>query len=156
MKIKILDKDMPFVEYSTKGSVGMDLRACTFNGNAIDSYVLEPGMQVSVGTGLVVDMSTIGSTCGALLLPRSGLGTKHGLVLANTVGLIDTDYHGEIIAVMRNNSEVAFTINKYDRVAQLALLSFTKPETLEVVENFDTATEFTERGSNGFGSTGKT
>ena len=146
---------MPGIGFSTKGSVGMDMRACSFNGNAMDEYVLEPGKKVSIGTGVVVDMSTVSSTCGAILLPRSGLGTKHDLVLANTIGLIDTDYHGEIIAVMKNDSNVAFTIKRHDRVAQLALLSFVKPETLEVVDEFDTAAEFTERGSNGFGSTGK-
>jgi dUTP pyrophosphatase len=154
MKIKILDKAMPEVGFSTKGSVGMDLRACSFNGNVLDEYTLEPGKKVSVGTGVIVDMSTVSSTCGAILLPRSGLGTKHDLVLANTIGLIDTDYHGEIIAVLRNNSDRAFSIKKYDRVAQLSFLTFVKPETFEIVEEFDTSEEFTQRGSNGFGSTG--
>lgn len=154
MKIKVLDKSMPELGYSTKGSVGIDLRACTFNGNVIDEFVLGPGQQVAIGTGIIVDQSSESPTCGALLLPRSGLGTKLGFGLANTVGLIDTDYHGEIIAVAKNNSDLSFSIKRFDRIAQLAFLNFVKPETLEIVEEFDTAVEFTERGSNGFGSTG--
>lgn len=154
MKIKILDKAMPVPSFSTKGSVGMDVRACTFNGNAMEEYVLKAGQQVSIGIGFAIDLSSTGNTSGAFLLPRSGLGTKHGLCLANTIGLIDTDYHGEIIATMKNNSDVNFTIKKYDRVAQLCILTFYKPEALDIVEEFEVSEEFNERGSNGHGSTG--
>ena len=145
LDLKILDprlrEAMP--RYATAGAAGLDLRAC------IDKpLVLAPGAAELVPSGIAIHLSDPGLA--ALVLPRSGLGHKHGIVLGNLVGLIDSDYQGQVMVSVWNRSGVAFTINPLDRIAQLVVVPVVQTR-LNVVE------EFTEsgRGAGGFGSTGK-
>ncbi len=129
--------------YGTYGSAGMDLRACI--GSPIN---LLPGSVTLVTTGLALNMKDR-SMC-AMILPRSGLGHKHGIVLGNLVGLIDSDYQGEIMVSLWNRSDQEYTINHGDRIAQLVFVPIAVANLVEVHEF-----SRTERGSGGFGSTGK-
>ena len=145
LDLKILDprlrEAMP--RYATAGAAGLDLRAC------IDKpLVLAPGAAELVPSGIAIHLADPGLA--ALVLPRSGLGHKHGIVLGNLVGLIDSDYQGQVMVSVWNRSGVAFTINPLDRIAQLVVVPVVQAR-LNVVE------EFTEsgRGAGGFGSTGK-
>ena len=145
LDLKILDprlrEAMP--RYATAGAAGLDLRAC------IDKpLVLAPGAAELVPSGIAIHLADPGLA--ALVLPRSGLGHKHGIVLGNLVGLIDSDYQGQVMVSVWNRSGVPFTINPLDRIAQLVVVPVVQTR-LNVVE------EFTEsgRGAGGFGSTGK-
>lgn len=136
-------KDIPLPTYSTQGAAGLDLRAC------IDApLALAPGGTTMVPTGIAIHLADPGYA--ALVLPRSGLGHKHGLVLGNLVGLIDSDYQGELKISSWNRSTQAFTIQPGDRVAQLVVVPVQQVK-LKVVDAF----EESQRGGDGFGSSGR-
>lgn len=135
----------PSLERATPGSCAMDLRA-----NIRDDLTLLPGDVSLVGTGLKIDMTDYPGL-GAIVLPRSGLGHKHGIVLGNLVGLIDNDYQGEIKVSLWNRSPNLFTVTRGERIAQLAFVPFFLAN-LFTVENFDSDTQ---RGEGGFGHTGR-
>ena len=143
--VKILDPRMKDLlpAYATPGSAGLDLRAC------IDApLVLEPGQTVLVPTGLAIHVADPGYA--AMILPRSGLGHKNGIVLGNLVGLIDSDYQGQLMVSTWNRGHAAFTLQPLDRLAQLVIVPVLQVG-FNVVEEFATS----ERGAGGFGSTGK-
>lgn len=143
--VKILDPRMQdqLPTYATAGSAGLDLRAC------IDSPLLiEPGATHLIPTGLAINIADPGYA--AMILPRSGLGHKHGVVLGNLIGLIDSDYQGQLMVSTWNRSQTAFTLNPMERLAQLVIVPVLQVG-FNVVEEFDTS----ERGAGGFGSTGK-
>jgi len=128
--------------YATPGSAGLDLRAC------IDApLVLEPGQAELIPTGLSMHIGDPGLA--AMLLPRSGLGHKHGLVLGNLVGLIDSDYQGPLMVSCWNRGRVAYTVQPLERIAQMVIVPVVQAR-WRVVEQFGAS----ERGSGGFGSTG--
>lgn len=144
--LKILDvrlKDERYApQYATPGSAGIDLRAC------IDSALkIHPGETILVPTGIAIHLSD--PTLAAMILPRSGLGHKHGIVLGNLVGLIDSDYQGEIFVSTWNRSHDSFTLNPLDRLAQLVVVPVVQVA-FNVVDDFAAS----ERGAGGFGSTG--
>lgn len=137
-----LGVEIPLPEYASAGSAAMDLRA------ALDTALtLAPGDSVLVPTGLAIHIGDPG-WC-ALILPRSGLGHKHGLVLGNLVGLIDADYQGPLMVSCWNRTQVPFTIAVGDRIAQILFMPVARPR-LQRVETFDPSA----RGAGGFGSTG--
>jgi dUTP pyrophosphatase len=143
--VKILDSRMAeqMPAYATPGSAGLDLRAC------LDApLVLEPGQSQLIPTGLSIHIGDPGLA--AMILPRSGLGHKHGIVLGNLVGLIDSDYQGPLMVSCWNRSSTAFTVQPMERIAQLVIVPV-------VQASFQVVTEFgaSERGEGGFGSTGK-
>ena len=145
LDVKILDarlrEAMP--HYATAGAAGLDLRAC------IDApLVLAPGAAELVPSGVAIHLADPGLA--AVVLPRSGLGHKHGIVLGNLVGLIDSDYQGQVMVSVWNRGKAAFTIQPLERIAQLVVLPVVQVN-LNVVEEFDASA----RGSGGFGSTGK-
>lgn len=147
MKVRILDarigKEFPLPAYATAGSAGLDLRAC------IDAPLeLPPGKAELLPTGLAIWVEE--PTLAAMILPRSGLGHKHGIVLGNLVGLIDSDYQGQLMVSCWNRSATAYTVQPGERIAQLVLVPVVQAE-LEVVEEFVA----TARGAGGFGSSGK-
>ena len=137
---RLLDQ-MP--AYATPGSAGLDLRAC------LDApLVLAPNAWQLVPTGLAIHLKDPGHA--ALILPRSGLGHKHGIVLGNLVGLIDSDYQGQLMVSAWNRSDVAYTLQPMERLAQLVIVPVVQAQ-FRVVDDFDHATE---RGAGGYGSTG--
>ena len=142
--VKILDqrlKDSP-PHYATPGSAGLDLRAC------IEAPIkIHPGETHLVPTGMAIHLADPGLA--AMILPRSGLGHKHGIVLGNLVGLIDSDYQGEIFVSTWNRGKEAFTLNPLDRLAQLVVVPVVQVA-FNVVDDF----EASHRGEGGFGSTG--
>jgi dUTP pyrophosphatase len=143
--LKILDVRLrdQLPAYATPGSAGLDLRA------ALDEPLqLEPGQVQLVPTGLAIHLKDPGYA--ALILPRSGLGHKHGIVLGNLVGLIDSDYQGQLMVSAWNRSEVAYTLQPLERLAQLVIVPVMQAQ-FEVVDDFDGVTE---RGAGGYGSTG--
>jgi len=143
--VRVLDPRMAgrLPAYATAGSAGLDLRAC------IDApLVLEPGAAELIPTGLAIHIGDPGHA--AMLLPRSGLGHKHGIVLGNLVGLIDSDYQGPLMVSCWNRGSAAFTIEPLERIAQLVVVPVVQAE-FRVVDSFDGS----ERGSGGFGSTGR-
>ncbi len=146
LQVKLLDasigQEIPMPAHSTSGSAGMDLRACI-----PDAITLNPGDCELIPTGLAIYIEDPGFA--ALILPRSGLGHKHGIVLGNLVGLIDSDYQGELMISCWNRGETEFTIQRGDRIAQLVLVPVAQME-FSVVEDF----QDTARGVNGFGSSG--
>ena len=145
LDVKILDERMrsQLPAYATSGSAGLDLRAC------LDApLVLAPGQSQLIPTGLAIHIGDPG-LC-AMLLPRSGLGHKHGIVLGNLVGLIDSDYQGPLMVSCWNRGSTAFTVEPMERIAQLVVIPVVQVE-LNVVESFDESA----RGEGGFGSTGK-
>jgi dUTP pyrophosphatase len=147
LEIRILDprigRDMELPRRATSGSAGLDLRAC------IDAPLeLGPGQTVLVPTGIAIHLGDPGLA--AMLLPRSGLGHKHGIVLGNLVGLIDSDYQGQVMVSMWNRGDRAFTIAPGDRIAQMVVVPVVQVE-FEVVADFETST----RGAGGFGSSGR-
>jgi len=147
VQLKILDprlgRGIPLPEHSTPGSAGMDLRACTE-----DKLVLAPGETVLIPTGLAMHIADPGLA--AVILPRSGLGHKHGLVMGNLVGLIDSDYQGQLYVSCWNRSTTPFTIEPGMRIAQLVFLPVVQAR-WEVVEGFTAS----DRGAGGFGHTGR-
>ena len=145
LDVKILDprirENMP--AYGSPGAAGLDLRAC------IDApLTLEPGDSKLVPSGIAIHLGDPGYA--ALVLPRSGLGAKSGIVLGNLVGLIDSDYQGQVFVSVWNRSKAAFTIQPMDRIAQMIIVPVQQVE-WNVVEDF----EVSSRGAGGFGSTGK-
>ena len=143
--LKILDRRMAehLPVYATPGSAGLDLRAC------IDApLVIEPGQTQLIPTGLAIHIGDPGLA--AMLLPRSGLGHKHGIVLGNLVGLIDSDYQGPLMVSCWNRGQRPFTVEPMDRVAQLVIVPVVQAR-FRVVEAFDAS----DRGVRGFGSTGR-
>ena len=131
-------------KYASQGSAGLDLRACIDN-----SYSLNPGETFLIPTGISIYIKDPGYA--GIILPRSGLGHKHGIVLGNLVGLIDSDYQGELLVSCWNRSDKAFLINPLERIAQLVIVPINQA-------NFNLVNDFpgSERGEGGFGSTGKT
>ncbi|CAG9189457.1 deoxyuridine triphosphatase [Paraburkholderia tropica] len=143
--VKILNERMrdQLPHYATPGSAGLDLRAC------LDAPVtLEPGETKLIPTGLAIHLADPGYA--ALILPRSGLGHKHGIVLGNLVGLIDSDYQGELMISTWNRGHTTFTLNPLERLAQLVIVPVVQAQ-FNLVESF----EESQRGEGGFGSTGK-
>lgn len=143
--LKILDERLrdQLPHYATPGSAGLDLRAC------LDAPVtLEPGATVLVPTGLAIHVADPGYA--AMILPRSGLGHKHGIVLGNLVGLIDSDYQGQLMISTWNRGTQPFVLNPFERLAQLVVVPVVQA-TFNIVDSFETS----ERGAGGFGSTGK-
>ncbi|MDB4138727.1 dUTP diphosphatase [Methylophilaceae bacterium] len=131
-------------KYESQGSAGLDLRACIDN-----SYSLNPGETFLIPTGISIYIKDPGYA--GIILPRSGLGHKHGIVLGNLVGLIDSDYQGELLVSCWNRSDKEFLINPLERIAQLVIVPINQA-------NFNLVKDFpgSERGEGGFGSTGKT
>ncbi|VAX14211.1 Deoxyuridine 5'-triphosphate nucleotidohydrolase [hydrothermal vent metagenome] len=147
IKLKILDarlgKDIPMPDYATPGSAGLDLRAC------LDAALhIEPGATHLIPTGMAIHIADPGLA--AMILPRSGLGHKHGIVLGNLVGLIDSDYQGQLFVSCWNRGSRAFTIEVGDRIAQLVFVPVVQAE-FEMVEDFNTSL----RAEGGFGHTGQ-
>jgi dUTP pyrophosphatase len=145
LDIKILDARMRdyLPAYATPGSAGLDLRACLD-----EAITLEPGQTTLVPTGLAIHIEDPGYA--ALILPRSGLGHKHGVVLGNLVGLIDSDYQGQLMISTWNRGATAFTLNPLERLAQMVIVPVVQA-TFNIVDDFAQS----ERGAGGFGSTGK-
>jgi dUTP pyrophosphatase len=145
LDIKILDARMRdfLPAYATRGSAGLDLRACLD-----EAVTLEPGQTALVPTGLAIHIADPGFA--AMILPRSGLGHKHGVVLGNLVGLIDSDYQGQLMISTWNRGAVAFTLNPMERLAQMVIVPVVQAQ-FNIVEDF----EESARGAGGFGSTGK-
>jgi dUTP pyrophosphatase len=145
LDLKILDARMreQLPAYATTGSAGLDLRACLD-----EPLMLKPGETALVPTGLAIHVADPGYA--ALILPRSGLGHKHGIVLGNLVGLIDSDYQGQLMISTWNRGETTFVLNPMERLAQLVIVPVVQAE-FSIVDDF----EQTERGAGGFGSTGK-
>jgi len=146
IQLKILDPrlgaEFPLPDYATPGSAGMDMRACLEQ-----SLVLEPGQTELIPTGMAIHIDDPGLA--AVLLPRSGLGHKHGIVLGNLTGLIDSDYQGQVYVSCWNRSAHPFTIEPGDRIAQMVILPVVQAR-FEVVADFSDS----KRGTGGFGSTG--
>jgi dUTP pyrophosphatase len=147
LQVKILDarigREYPLPHYATPGSAGLDLRAC------LDAPVtLEPGQTRLIPTGIAIHLED--PNMAAVLLPRSGLGHKHGIVLGNLVGLIDSDYQGQVMVSCWNRGQAAFTVEPGERIAQMVIVPVVQVE-FEVVDEFDES----HRGAGGFGSSGR-
>lgn len=146
VQLRILDprvgREIPLPEYATEGSAGLDLRACLEQ-----AATLAPGDSLLVPTGFAIHLADPGYA--AVIVPRSGLGHRHGLVLGNLVGLIDSDYQGEIMLSCWNRGREPYTIEPGDRVAQLVVVPVAHAD-FEVVEEFSRS----KRGTGGFGHTG--
>ena len=142
--VKVLDARMAeqLPAYATPGSAGLDLRACLD-----EALVLAPGQSALIPTGLALHIGDAGLA--AMILPRSGLGHKHGIVLGNLVGLIDSDYQGPLMVSCWNRSQAAFTVQPMERIAQLVIVPVVQAA-FRRVEAFDASA----RGAGGFGSTG--
>ena len=146
IKLKVLDSrighEIPLPEYATTGSAGLDLRAC------LDKTLeIKPGDTHLVPTGMAIHIDD--NSMAAVILPRSGLGHKHGIVLGNLVGLIDSDYQGQLFVSVWNRGQDTFTINVGDRIAQLVFVPVIQAE-FDIVEDFDES----QRAEGGFGHTG--
>jgi len=148
LQVKVLDArvgtEFPLPHYATPGSAGLDLRAC------LDApLTLAPGETQLIPTGIAIHLDD--TALAAVLLPRSGLGHKHGIVLGNLVGLIDSDYQGQVMVSCWNRSNVAFTIAPGERIAQMVVVPVVQVQ-FEVVDQFTES----HRGAGGFGSSGTT
>lgn len=145
--VKILDprigSEFPLPDYATPGSAGMDLRACLD-----ETITINPGETILIPSGIALHISDPGLA--ATILPRSGLGHKHGIVLGNLVGLIDSDYQGQIFVSCWNRGNESFSIEPGARIAQLVIIPVIQAS-FNIVDDFDTS----ERGEGGFGHTGK-
>ncbi|MFM9836091.1 MAG: dUTP diphosphatase [Methylophilaceae bacterium] len=143
--VKILDARLHHMmpSYATPGSAGLDLRACIEH-----ALTIQAGETIMIPTGLAIHIDN--TYYAALILPRSGLGHKHGIVLGNLVGLIDSDYQGQLLVSCWNRSKEAFLLNPMERIAQLVIVPVVQAE-FHVVDEFAAS----ERGEGGFGSTGK-
>jgi dUTP pyrophosphatase len=145
VELKILDARLHNMmpAYATAGSAGLDLRACIEH-----TQTLHPGETTLIPTGMAIHLSDPGYA--AMILPRSGLGHKHGIVLGNLVGLIDSDYQGQLLVSCWNRGKETFILNPLERIAQLVIVPVVQAD-FKVVEEFTAS----ERGEGGFGSTGK-
>jgi dUTP pyrophosphatase len=143
--LKVLDARLAdqLPAYATSGSAGLDLRACL-----TEAMVLEPGQTSLIPTGLAIHIGDPGLA--AMILPRSGLGHKHGIVLGNLVGLIDSDYQGPLMVSCWNRGSSVFTVQPLERIAQLVIVPVVQAR-FRVVDDFDASM----RGAGGFGSTGR-
>jgi dUTP pyrophosphatase len=143
--LRILDERLHGqpLAYATAGSAGLDLRACI-----AETMVVEPGRTELIPTGIAMHLADPGLA--AMVLPRSGLGHKHGIVLGNLVGLIDSDYQGQVFVSLWNRGSTAFTLEPMERIAQLVVVPVVQVA-FTLVESFDQS----ERGAGGFGSTGR-
>ena len=143
--LKVLDERMAehLPQYATAGSAGLDLRAC------LDEAVsLNPGETKLIPTGMAIHLADAGYA--AMILPRSGLGHKHGVVLGNLVGLIDSDYQGQLMVSLWNRGQEPFTVQPFERIAQMVIVPVVQAS-FNLVDDFDAS----HRGEGGFGSTGK-
>ncbi|MDN3516341.1 dUTP diphosphatase [Aquisalimonas lutea] len=138
-----LEREWGLPDYATDGAAGVDLRACLE-----EDTELAPGQTLLIPTGLAIHIGDPGVA--ATILPRSGLGHKHGIVLGNLVGLIDSDYQGQVFVSCWNRSDRGYTIEPGDRIAQLVFVPVVRPA-LRVVDDFETS----ERGAGGFGHSGR-
>ncbi len=147
LDVKILNpkigNELPLPAYATDGSAGMDLRACLD-----ESVTIQPGQTVLIGTGLAIHIAD--PALAGVILPRSGLGHKHGIVLGNLVGLIDSDYQGELMISCWNRGQSEFTIEPGERIAQYVLVPVIQAK-LNIVDDFDVS----DRGAGGFGHSGR-
>ena len=145
IELKILDPRLQeqLPAYATTGSAGLDLRACI-----AEPLSIEPGTTHLIPTGIAIHIADPGYA--AMILPRSGLGHKHGIVLGNLVGLIDSDYQGELMVSTWNRGSSTFVLHPMDRLAQLVIVPVLQVG-FNIVDSFDSS----ERGAGGFGSTGK-
>ncbi|MES2353223.1 MAG: dUTP diphosphatase [Pseudomonadota bacterium] len=145
LDIKVLDERIrpQLPSYATEGAAGLDLRACISA-----PITVEPGDTHLIPTGIAIHLEDPGLA--AMILPRSGLGHKHGIVLGNLVGLIDSDYQGQIFISLWNRGQAPFILNPMERIAQMVVVPVVQVD-LRVVDDF----EESERGTGGFGSTGK-
>lgn len=146
VNIKIINPKLKEIKYASNEAAGVDLCACID-----DAIIVQPGEIVKIPTGIQISANdTDKHPCCFLMFGRSGLGAKYGITLANSVGVIDSDYRGEIIAAIINNSNKAYIIEPMDRVAQLVLVPIERMN-FNYVDDLDS----TQRGTGGFGSTGK-
>ncbi len=147
IELKILDqrlgREIPIPDYSTAGSAGLDLRACLEQNTTI-----QPGETILIPTGLAIHVEDPNRA--AMILPRSGLGHKHGIVLGNLVGLIDSDYQGQVFVSCWNRSDQAYTVEIGERIAQMVIVPVVQAE-FAIVDNFNESS----RGEGGFGHTGR-
>ena len=147
IQLKILDKrigtEFPLPQYATSGSAGLDLRACLD-----EPLTIVPGQAELIPSGIAIHIAD--QHMAAVVIPRSGLGHKHGIILGNSVGLIDSDYQGPIMMSCWNRGPKPFTITPGDRIAQLIIVPILRAE-FAIVDEFDAS----ERGSGGFGHTGR-
>lgn len=147
IELKILDQrlgeEFPLPDYATDGSAGVDMRACLD-----ETLILEPGQTTLIPTGMAIHIGD--PSLAAVLLPRSGLGHKHGIVLGNLVGLIDSDYQGQVFVSCWNRGSEPFTIEPGERIAQMVLVPVVQAR-FEIVEEF----EESKRGAGGFGHSGR-
>lgn len=143
VKLKQLDDRFPIPEFATSGSAGLDLRACID-----ESLVVKPGETVLIPTGIAMHIDD--PNVAAMILPRSGLGHKHGVVLGNLVGLVDSDYQGQVMISCWNRTHKTFVIGAGDRIAQMVFVPIIRPTFVVVDGEFD----ISSRGCGGFGSTG--
>ena len=147
IQLRLLDerlgRDYPLPDYATQGSAGFDLRACVH-----EPLLIEPGQTKLIPTGIAIHINDPGLA--AIILPRSGLGHKHGIVLGNLVGLIDSDYQGQVLVSCWNRGCQPFTIDPGLRLAQMVIVPIVQVE-FDVVRDFDVST----RGEGGFGHTGQ-
>jgi dUTP pyrophosphatase len=147
LQVKILDSrigdEFPLPNYATPGSAGLDLRACLD-----EKLVINPGKTHLIPTGMAIHIADP-ALC-AMILPRSGLGHKHGIVLGNLVGLIDSDYQGQLFVSVWNRGDTTFTMEPGERMAQLVLVPVVQAS-FDIVDEFDSS----DRGEGGFGSSGR-
>ena len=147
LKTRILDSrlgnEFPLPAYATDGSAGLDLRAMLD-----EPLTLEPGQTQLIPTGLAIHLEDAGYA--AMILPRSGLGHKHGIVLGNLVGLIDSDYQGQLMVSCWNRGSTTFSVEPGERIAQMVIVPVIQAK-LDIVDDFDE----TDRGAGGFGSSGR-
>ena len=143
LKIKKLKENAKIPQRATNGSAGLDLYACI-----VESVTLAPGQLTVIPTGIAIELPD--NTCAAFLYARSGLGVKHGICLSNGVGVIDSDYRGEVCVGLCNVSDKPYVIEPFERVAQMVIAPVLTPDITEVDELSDTA-----RGEGGFGSSGR-
>ena len=147
IQLRILDprigEDIPLPTYATGGSAGMDMRACLD-----EPLTIHPGETHLIPTGIAIHIND--ANLAAVLLPRSGLGHKHGIVLGNLTGLIDSDYQGQVFVSCWNRGKDSFTVNPGERIAQMVFVPVVQAE-FDIVDAFDSS----DRGEGGFGHTGK-
>jgi len=147
IQLQILDprigEDIPLPTYATGGSAGMDMRACLD-----EPLIIHPGETHLIPTGIAIHIND--PNLAAVLLPRSGLGHKHGIVLGNLTGLIDSDYQGQVFVSCWNRGNDTFTVNPGERIAQMVFVPVVQAE-FEIVDSFESS----DRGEGGFGHTGK-